>query len=74
VHYLDLAAGLADPPPSDPIPLTLVRRVLDGLLGQGLPLDADDETYALKGTGRVALTEDDRAALGPAASRFPLFG
>ncbi len=74
VHYLDLAPGLADPPPSDPIPLRLVRRVLDGLLGERLPLDWDDETCALKGTGRVALTEADRSALGPAAGRIPLFG
>ena len=74
VHYLDLTSGLADPPPSDPIPLRLVRRVLDGLLGQALPADWDDETCALKGTGRIALTEADRAALGPAADRIPLFG
>ncbi|MGI9005251.1 MAG: maleylpyruvate isomerase N-terminal domain-containing protein [Streptosporangiaceae bacterium] len=74
VHYLDLAAGLADPPPSDPIPLRLVRRVLSGLLGEALPPDWDDETGALKGTGRIALTEADRSALGPAADRFPLFG
>jgi Mycothiol maleylpyruvate isomerase N-terminal domain len=74
VHYLDMVAGLTDPPPSDPIPLRLVRRVLDGLLGQALPLDWDDETYVLKGTGRLDLTETERASLGPAAERFPLFG
>lgn len=74
VHYLDLAYGIADPPPSDPIPLRLVRRVLDGLLAEPLPLDWDDETYALKGTGRIALTEADRSSLGPAAELFPLFG
>lgn len=74
VHYLDLVVGLADPPPSDPIPLRLVRRVLDGRLGQPLPLGWDDETYALKGTGRLGLTEAERASLGPAADRFPLFG
>ncbi len=74
VHYLDLAAGLADPPPADPIALRLVRRVMDGLLGAPLPLDWDDETYALKGTGRLALTDAERSGLGPAADRFPLFG
>lgn len=74
VHYLDLAYGITDPPPPDPIPLRLVRRVLDGLLGEPLPLDWDDETYALKGTGRIALTEPDRSDLGQAAERFPLFG
>jgi uncharacterized protein (TIGR03083 family) len=74
VHYLDLAVGLADPPPSDPIPLRLVRRVLDGMLGEPLPLDWDDETYALKGTGRLSLTETERSGLGSAADRFPLFG
>lgn len=74
VHYLDLAAGLANPSPSDPIPLGLVRRVLVGLLGASLPQDWDDEASALKGTGRLGLTEADRSRLGPAAERFPLFG
>jgi hypothetical protein len=34
----------------------------------------DGTEYALKGTGRVALTAADRAQLGAAADRYPLFG
>lgn len=52
--------------------LRLVRGTLDGLLGA--QLDWDDQAYALKGTGRMPLTDDDRIALGPLAARFPLFG
>jgi hypothetical protein len=54
--------------------LRLVRRVLDGLLGEQASVGWDDETYALKGTGRLALTDAERSALGLAANRFPLFG
>lgn len=74
VHYLDLAVALPGAPPPAPAALALVRRVLDGLLGAPLPESWDDVTAALLGTGRVPLTEDDRAALGPLAARFPLFG
>jgi uncharacterized protein (TIGR03083 family) len=77
VHYLDMTAALPAAGPCDPVCLGLVTRVLDGLLG-GPPrtsaLSWDDQTYALKGTGRLALTESERAQLGPAAGRFPLFG
>ena len=74
VHYLDLTVGLPAAPQADPIPLRLVRRVLDGLLGAPLAIGWDDETYALKGTGRLGLTDAERSQLGPAADRFPLFG
>ncbi len=74
VHLLDIAGGLPDAPPPDPASLALVRRVLDGLLGARPPVDWDDRTYALKGTGRLALTDVERTALGSLASRFPLFG
>ena len=74
VHYLDMTALLPGASPSDPVSLDLVTRVLDGLLGDSPALGWDDETYVLKGTGRLALTEAERAGLGPAASRFPLFG
>jgi hypothetical protein len=74
VHYLDLAAGLPTAPAPAPGPLALVRRVLAGLAGVPLPAGWDDVTAALTGTGRVPLSDADRAALGPAAGRFPLFG
>jgi len=74
VHYLDLTVEIPAAAAPDPISLGLVRRVLDGLLGES-PTDGwDDLTYVLKGTGRLTLTETERARLGPAADRFPLFG
>jgi hypothetical protein len=74
VHYLDMTVELPATAPPDPISLGLVRRVLDGLLGEAPPDDWGDLTYVLKGTGRLALTDTERARLGPAADRFPLFG
>jgi Mycothiol maleylpyruvate isomerase N-terminal domain len=73
VHYLDLTVSLPSAPPPDPASLALVRRVLDGLLGSPLPASWDDAGAAVKGTGRVALTDEDRALLGPLAGRLPLF-
>lgn len=73
VHHLDLVVALGGPLPSAG-PLRLVREVLDGLLGDPLPVHWDDVTYARAGTGRVAIPEEDRTALGALAGRFPLFG
>ena len=73
VHYLDLTVNLPSAPPPDPASLALVRRVLDGLLGRPLPASWDDACAAVKGTGRVPLTEEDRVLLGPLAGRVPLF-
>ncbi len=74
VHYLDLTVNLPSAPAPDPAALLLVRRVLDGLLGAPAPAGWDDGGYALKGTGRVPISGDDRAELGTLADRFPLFG
>jgi uncharacterized protein (TIGR03083 family) len=73
VHHLDLVAHLDRPGPG-PQALAEVRRVLGELLGGPLPAGWDDATAARRGTGREALTDADRAELGPAADRFPLFG
>ena len=73
VHYLDLTLALSGAPAPEPASLALVRRVLAGLSGAPLPASWDDVTAALKGTGRDPLTEADRQALGPSASKFPLF-
>jgi hypothetical protein len=73
VHHLDLVAAVDRPLPSAGS-LRLVREALDGLLGRPLPLPWDDVTYARAGTGRAAISDDDRAALGDLAGRFPLFG
>lgn len=74
VHLLDLNVSLPNAKTPDPAAFTLVRRVLDGLLGGALPLSWDDHAYALKGTGRLPLTDDERFILGPTATKFPLFG
>ena len=60
VHYLDLTVALPAAPGPDPAALSLVRRVLTGLLGAPLPAAWDDVTAALKGTGRQPLTGQDR--------------
>lgn len=73
VHYLDLTVDLPSAPPPDPVSLTLVRRVLEGLLGSPLPASWGDASAAVKGTGRVRLTDEDRTVLGPLADRVPLF-
>ena len=73
VHYLDLTVSLPSAPSPGPASLALVRRVLDGLLGSALPASWDDASAAVKGTGRVPLTDEDRALLGPLAGRLPLF-
>jgi hypothetical protein len=74
VHYLDLTVDLPAAPPPEPLPLTLVSRVLDGLLGAPQALGWDAQTYVLKGTGRLPLSAADRTSLGQEADRFPLFG
>jgi hypothetical protein len=73
VHYLDLTVDLPSAPPPDPVSLALVRRVLEGLLGSPLPASWGDASAAVKGTGRVPLTDGDRTVLGPLADRVPLF-
>ena len=72
VHHLDLVRSLERPGPGAG-PLAEVRRVLAGVLGVDLPVDWDDATAARRGTGREPLTAADRAVLGGAADRFPLF-
>lgn len=74
IHYLDLTLefhGAAPPPPAS---LHVVRCTLDARLGSPVLADWDDITFALKGTGRVALDADDLAALGDQSQRLPLFG
>jgi len=74
VHHLDLVAHLPGAPDPGAGPLALARRTLDGLLGAPVSADWDDATYALKGTGRLPLSAEERATLGVLTDRFPLFG
>ncbi|MCW2694924.1 MAG: hypothetical protein JWR62_9 [Modestobacter sp.] len=73
VHHLDLVAQLDRPGPAQEA-LAEVRRVLEELAGGPLPDRWDDATAARRATGRDRLTAADRLELGPAVSRFPLFG
>jgi hypothetical protein len=70
VHHLDL--GLPTHP--DPLVLKEICHVVEGLLGQPLPEGWDARRCALLGTGRVLPTDAERAALGDAAHRLPLYG
>lgn len=74
IHYLDMSVALAAAPEPDPASLALVRQVLDQLAGSPLPATWDDATCALKGTGRLPISQADQSALGPAAGKLPLFG
>ena len=74
VHHLDLIAELPAAPAPTSRCLSLVRRTLDGLLGEPVAAEWDDVTYALKGTGRSPLTPTERTQLGAQAAHFPLFG
>jgi hypothetical protein len=64
VHLLDLTVDLSGAPGPPEAALAETRRVLEGLRGRALPAAWDDTTAALKGTGRVPVTDDDRAELG----------
>jgi len=86
VHYLDMTVHLEAPEPA-PTAVALATRTLDGLLSDSLsehrtqlaaigegphPAGWSAHEYLLKGTGRIALTSADRAALGSAADALPL--
>lgn len=73
VHYLDLTVGLeAAEPAASALDVTAVT--LDGLLSAPLTTTWTLVEYALKGTGRLGLSADDRVRLGRLAERFPLLG
>jgi uncharacterized protein (TIGR03083 family) len=74
IHYLDMTAAISAAPEPDPASLALVRSVLTQLAGTPLPPGWDDTTCALKGTGRLPISQADQSALGAAAGKLPLFG
>jgi uncharacterized protein (TIGR03083 family) len=74
LHHLDLTLQLDHAPAAPPAALEIVRTTLDGLLGRAAPVAWDAETYALKGTGRMELDDEDRGRLGALRERFPLLG
>ncbi|MEU0335158.1 maleylpyruvate isomerase N-terminal domain-containing protein [Streptomyces sp. NPDC006193] len=74
VHHLDLTVHLPHAPGPSREGLAAVRATLDALLGRPALPQWNDLHYARVATGRAALTGAERAALGAAAERFPLFG
>lgn len=74
VHHLDMIAELPAAAGPSALCLSQVRRTLDGLLGEPVRSGWDDIQYALKGTGRCPLSDEDRTHLGDQAERFPLLG
>jgi hypothetical protein len=74
VHATDLASALGRPPWPTEAGMSVTKDILLALLGADLPdvLGWDDVTFAEKGTGRSALTDKEREALGSAADGFPL--
>ncbi|MGW8702226.1 hypothetical protein ACWGOK_35790 [Streptomyces eurythermus] len=73
VRPLDLAVALPHAPGPSPEGPAAVGAALDGLPGRPGPPKWSD-AHARVGTGRAALTDAERAALGPAADRFPPSG
>jgi len=74
IHHMDLDDALARKPHPDPGALEIVGDVLRGLLGTDLrPVGVDDVRFALIGTGRAPLNDDERQLLGPLDAKFPLF-
>jgi uncharacterized protein (TIGR03083 family) len=79
VHSLDLTDALGRTPLVSPEGLAFTAATLDGLAGRALSAElgwSSPADYVRAGTGRRALTDEDRArldGLDPAlASRFPL--
>jgi uncharacterized protein (TIGR03083 family) len=74
VHHMDVDDALGKKPHPDAAALEITGDVLRGLLGTDLrPLGVDDVRFALIGTGRAPLNDDERRMLGPLAEKFPLF-
>lgn len=74
IHHMDVDDALGRKPHPDKEALEVVGDILRGLLGTDLrPVGMDDVRFALVGSGRAALNDDERQLLGPLAAKFPLF-
>ena len=74
IHHMDLDDALGRKPHPDREALEITGDILRGLLGTDLrPVGVDDVRFALIGTGRAPLNDDERQMLGPLAQKFPLF-
>jgi hypothetical protein len=76
VHWLDLTVALEVPELPEPVlPQPALRETVEvttALLGRPFPTGWGEVGGVLRATGRVPLTEEDRAALGPAADAVPV--
>jgi uncharacterized protein (TIGR03083 family) len=73
IHHLDVDDALGHEPHPDARALELTCDVLRGLLGTDLrPVGMEDLRFALVGTGRAALSNEEMAYLGPLSDKFPL--
>jgi hypothetical protein len=72
IHHVDLTKNLSGPEPAGHA-VALTTRTLDGLYDGPRPEGWDDLTYIRKLTGREPLDPSERAVLGGAADRLPVF-
>jgi uncharacterized protein (TIGR03083 family) len=74
VHTMDIADAVGRPQRAHRDAAPIITDILDGLLGEPVPdaIHWDATTYILTGTGRRQLTAEEREALGPLATKFPL--
>ncbi|MDT0390184.1 maleylpyruvate isomerase N-terminal domain-containing protein [Streptomyces dubilierae] len=73
LHHLDLIAHLPDPEQPPAATLTRSRELLERIAGRAFPASFSAADALLIGTGRREPTGAERAALGEAAARFPLY-
>ncbi|MFW6691027.1 maleylpyruvate isomerase N-terminal domain-containing protein [Streptomyces sp. MAR4 CNX-425] len=73
LHHLDLTAHLPHVPGPPAAGLAASRALLAEIAGGAVPESFTDTDALLVGTGRRAPTAAERAALGPAAAKLPLF-
>jgi uncharacterized protein (TIGR03083 family) len=74
VHGMDLADALGRGPWITPAGAEVTTGILRSLLGADPPPGWDERTFIEIATGRRALGDEDRAALGNLAVRIPLLG
>jgi uncharacterized protein (TIGR03083 family) len=74
VHAMDIADAVGQPERPNPRSALVVTGILDGLLSASPPvgLGWDAEAYILAGTGRRALSPEERRQLGSLAEHLPL--
>ncbi len=73
LHHLDLIAHLPDAAEPPPEGLARSRAMLEQIAGAAFPASFSDKDALLVGTGRRAPTEAERAELGAAAAKLPLY-